>query len=479
MKKLLFGSLMSLALAVVAVVGGVSVERAEAYSGYGAGTGSNPYIITNCEQLQEMNDELDAEYSLANDIDCSDTTTWNSGAGFEPIGNSSMESFSGQFDGNSFVISNLFINLPGLNNVGLFGYVDGAGIEDVGLVTPDITGQASVGGIIGVMADGDVRYAYVRGGSVTGTVGATGGLVGNVGGGQVQDVYSSAAIDTPINPGGLAGSSGDGLVSDSFWDTETSGQATSAGGGAGRTTVQMKTASTYTGGGWDLDYDWDIDEATNDGYPFLRSYLGEHDYNGDGLPDDLQGGISSYINPITDKRVVIDVGEACVITTDDYVEESSLDTQDENHDYPNGLFDFAGECETAGFTTTITLMYYDVEPEGTTLRKYNENTGEYSEIEAATIEAQTIDDSTVTVVSYTLTDGGELDMDGMEDGVFTDPAGLATSLGTEDSSETASDESATLADTGTNQYNMVIFSTLLIFTGILMLRRLQILVVGL
>ena len=44
-----------------------------AFSGNGAGTETDPYQITNIEQLQEMNDELDAHYILMNDIDASDT----------------------------------------------------------------------------------------------------------------------------------------------------------------------------------------------------------------------------------------------------------------------------------------------------------------------------------------------------------------------------------------------------------------------
>lgn len=469
MKKLVISVGLSIVVTLLAVVLGVGTESAYAFSGYGAGNGTQPYLISNCEELQEMNDELDANYALANNIDCSSTTTWNSGAGFEPIGNSLMESFSGQFDGNSFVISNLFIDLPSLNNVGLFGYVSSGNIEDVGLVNPDITGQASVGGIIGVIADGEVRYAYVRGGGVTGTIGATGGLVGSVAGGLVHDVYSTAAVDTSIDAGGLVGASFDDLVSDSFWDTQTSGQGTSAGGGTGRTTIQMKTAATYTDGGWDLEQNWDIDSGVNDGYPFLRSYISDADYNGDGLPDELQYGISSYVNPITGKRIVIDVGEACEITTDDYVEESGLATRDADYEYLNGLFDFAGDCGTPGFTTTITLMYYDVEPGGATLRKYNENTGEYSEITSADIEARTINGSTVTVASYALTDGGEFDMDGVEDGAFIDPVGLANFIGSNNSGTGSTNSSSTaggtLAETGISQHLLTGVAIMLLVMG--------------
>ena len=59
---------------------------ASGFSGSGSGTQADPYQITNATQLQEMQDDLDAHYVLANDIDCSDTVNWNSGAGFEPIG---------------------------------------------------------------------------------------------------------------------------------------------------------------------------------------------------------------------------------------------------------------------------------------------------------------------------------------------------------------------------------------------------------
>jgi len=43
----------------------------------------------------------------------------------------------------------------------------------------------------------------------------------------------------------------DGTVSDSFWNVETSGQATSAGG-IGKTTIQMQDITTFSGATWDI-----------------------------------------------------------------------------------------------------------------------------------------------------------------------------------------------------------------------------------
>jgi len=76
--------------------------------------------------------------------------------------------------------------------------------------------------------------------------------------------------------GGLVGLNEDSTVSDSFWDTETSGQATSDGG-TGKTTAQMQDVTTFSGAGWNIivvalnqtnpAYIWNIVNGVT--YPFL------------------------------------------------------------------------------------------------------------------------------------------------------------------------------------------------------------------
>jgi len=84
--------------------------------------------------------------------------------------------------------------------------------------------------------------------------------------------------------GGLVGRNYDGTASNSFWDTETSGQATSDGG-TGMNTTEMQDITTFmdteTEG---LDEPWDIIAVTSgqinpayiwnivddETYPFLR-----------------------------------------------------------------------------------------------------------------------------------------------------------------------------------------------------------------
>ena len=152
------------------------------------------------------------------------------------------------------------------------------------------------------------------------------------------------------------------------------------------------------------------------------------DLNGDGVLDLQQPNISSFISPITGKYVAVDVGEGCTITLADLARESNLDAQDAAYEYANGLFDFAGDCGSNGFTTTVKLYYYDVTKENLVVRKYNPNTKNYFSLTGsygATIEQTTIDGKTVTIASYQIKDGGDLDMDQATNGKISDPAGIA------------------------------------------------------
>ena len=72
--------------ALIACIVLVMSGSAWSFSGRGRGSFRRPYLITNVKQLQEMADELDANYVLRKDIDASDTADWNDGMGFRPIG---------------------------------------------------------------------------------------------------------------------------------------------------------------------------------------------------------------------------------------------------------------------------------------------------------------------------------------------------------------------------------------------------------
>jgi hypothetical protein len=141
------------------------------------------------------------------------------------------------------------------------------------------------GGLSGCNQKGTILDSYARG-SVTverdapwsWTVKNIGGLAGCIlYRGVIERSYATGAVTANADVdagtfGGLVGNVGTGgnkgVVVDSYWDTETTTQGSSAGG-TGLTTAQMKDQSNFIG--FDFTNVWDIDDgSTNDGYPFLR-----------------------------------------------------------------------------------------------------------------------------------------------------------------------------------------------------------------
>jgi len=164
----------------------VATTPAQAQFAGGSGTEENPWHVATLDQLQKIGElEYRRGYfiQVAN-IDASDTKNWNDGKGFKPI------SFFGSFDGNGYLISNLYINRKDEDNVGLFGILGGiisAGrtgyisrtgvISRIGLDNVDISGRNYVGGLAGEKSMAKVTSSFVTG-YVTGER-QVGGLVGH------------------------------------------------------------------------------------------------------------------------------------------------------------------------------------------------------------------------------------------------------------------------------------------------------------
>ncbi|MDX1901589.1 MAG: filamentous hemagglutinin N-terminal domain-containing protein [Gammaproteobacteria bacterium] len=177
--------------------------------------------ITNAHQLQMMGSTLGASYTVANNIDLSATTNsplYNSeiwgGAitnkGFVPVGDSS-NGFTGNFNGNSYAISNLYIYRPSTDTVGLFGEVTSSGslIQNLALLDVSITGQTQVGALVGALDDGTVSNMYITG-SVTGIGYNIGGLAGSIGtatnlNGTIQNSGFNGTVIGTTSTGGLVG----------------------------------------------------------------------------------------------------------------------------------------------------------------------------------------------------------------------------------------------------------------------------------
>jgi surface glycoprotein (TIGR04207 family) len=192
----------------------------------GTGTETNPYVISNASELQAMEDDITANYSLRNDIIAGNTSAWNGGSGFDPVG-SNTTSFTGTLDGNGHDISGLAIDRTENNlsaPVGLFTRVgSSARIEDVDLRDVSIAANRSAGShgfesdnFFGVGALAGNSSGTVRNISVSGRVSGAhdvGGLIG-ISGGSVSNVSSSATVIGSNSAGGLIGTIRAGTVAD-------------------------------------------------------------------------------------------------------------------------------------------------------------------------------------------------------------------------------------------------------------------------
>ena len=189
----------------------------------------------------------------------------------------------GSVAGDSFVGG-----LVGLNSGGTItrayttGTVSGSGEQIGGLVgnnsgtisqsyaTGAVSAPARVGGLVG-LNNGSISQAYATG-AVNGAGYAGGGLVGT-NGGTINQSYATGAVSGTEYVGGLVATSY-GSVINSYWDRDTSGQATSAGG-TGKSTAEMQQVSTFVG--WNLATSggsnavWRIYEGHT--APLLRSFM--------------------------------------------------------------------------------------------------------------------------------------------------------------------------------------------------------------
>ena len=194
-----------------------------AFTGSGAGTASDPYEISNLDELNQTRNNLTAHYELVSDIDASPTENWNSGKGWDPIGNSSFlgrpgQGFLGTLDGNENQIEKLTIYRPNETAVALFnGTTSGSSIGNLSLKEVNITGMDVAAGLA-VSNRGKISNVHVTG-TVTSIASElyslTGGLVA-LNGGIITSSSSATDVSGKVLVGGIAGGNVNGNISSSY-----------------------------------------------------------------------------------------------------------------------------------------------------------------------------------------------------------------------------------------------------------------------
>lgn len=136
-----------------------------------------------------------------------------------PIGVSNNLPFSGEFNGNNHVISNLFVNMPTISFTGLFGRCITAKLKNVRIENAWIRGEDSSGALLGNMwKNGTIENCHVTGVDILSTGYNVGGLVGDILEGVTLTRCSAEGNITGYSQiGGLVGSPFDGnTISESY-----------------------------------------------------------------------------------------------------------------------------------------------------------------------------------------------------------------------------------------------------------------------
>lgn len=243
----------SLVISLFGLLGLLFPDLSLAFEG-GNGSEGSPYQIATCTQLQSISStSLTAHYELIQNIDCSATNTWNSGAGFVPINN-----FNGTLDGNNRVITGLYINRPSTTGVGLFGENTSSHsptIQNLRMEQATIIGNSRVGGIAGRLYGTVTNSSFS--GDVTGNGDQIGGLIGQPFNATIDQVLAVGTVTgsgtaSTRDIGGLTGrASGTTNIGVAYTrSTVSGGQYVGGIMGSSSTTVssfsQMYSASTLT-----------------------------------------------------------------------------------------------------------------------------------------------------------------------------------------------------------------------------------------
>ncbi len=335
-------------------------EKASLAPTVGTGDSGSPYEISSLSHLYwiaEDSSRWDKHYLQTGNIDATETNSIYEAKGWKPIGNETIK-FTGTYSGGGHYIDNLFINRTTEDNIGLFGYTNGATINQLELRNVNITGQDNVGALIGYNYNGsNVELCFVNQGNVVGRDN-TGGLIGYnyhscnisesytycqvsgydyvgnfVGFNYASDItksYSSGTVAGMSNLGGFVGKSHTGSINNSYNRANISrlsgAVSTNIGGFVGSVNNSTIEKSYNTG-----NITYLSGSITNDkGFAGYVDSGSPGTYNGNYFDIDLSQQTSDINGTATGKTTTNMTSDALLVDYTDNI-------------YLNAGWDFAGE----------------------------------------------------------------------------------------------------------------------------------------
>ncbi|MGN0243069.1 MAG: Ig-like domain-containing protein [Lachnospiraceae bacterium] len=288
--------LFSLLMAVVVMMSMFCSFGTTASAISGSGTENDPYLISNAEEFELIQDFPSASFRLTGHIVLNKKYTSTCG-------------FSGTLDGNGYLvvgikgvspfinygtIKNLFVQLGDMSSALI--YENSGIIENSGILDGEVSAYGQYGGTLVRTNKGTIKNCFSTTQlTVTGAYGTSensciGGFAGyNVG--TIENCYYAGHVyckGTHTNGGDLksyvspfVGKNKEasseylddgGKVASCFYDQEeargTYGAGKASGGASGKSPAAMKMLATYAG--WNFDNVWAMDSSKNNGYPYLQ-----------------------------------------------------------------------------------------------------------------------------------------------------------------------------------------------------------------
>lgn len=271
--------------------------------------------IHDIADLMGIRNDPSGNYILMNDIDMTEETkkggSWDSGMGWTPI-----ETFSGNLDGNGYRIKGMTIYGEAVENVGLFGKLDGATIMNLGVIDVNIdverdNNSLNAGAIAGTMENGAAIVESYSSGDIKTkeyrhSTHGNGGIAGSMNYGNIiinsfsttnvsADYYAGGIVGEAISyssqlnyivncysggkmqvanefpygaTGGIVAKDNRSDIRNCFYRKDKVDQTSTISGVKPLTDAAMKHAQSFTG--FDFEDTWEIDEYSNYNYPQIK-----------------------------------------------------------------------------------------------------------------------------------------------------------------------------------------------------------------
>jgi|GEM_PF-543845 len=332
------------------------------------------------------------------------------------------------------------------------GLVGGIFIDDVSIQDSfmngvlDASSAYSGGALSGMFSSTTVVQRIYSSGTINMTNSKlyTGGLTGGFFDGSISDSFSASLKSGTGTIGGLWGSGDNGISTNNWFDLFRAGTGNCVFGGSntcsGATNSQAapevwrSSDLTTPLDTWDFSSIW---QAQENDYPTLRGLQemlvasnvpNNGDANGDGTDDSYQANVKSLPNDSEIwSTIETPANSNCTIENPQWSNPYSNQTDVGFSPQLTTTTGFEVYCPTAGSTVEITVIYdklYDTSK--SVLRYYNPTTNTFRTVSGATFGTRTVGGVSKTTVTYTITDGGSFDSDGIANKIIKDPVMLSS-----------------------------------------------------